>query len=92
MNDASTDLREKLRVLLMALPESDRAQGAVEMFEVARDLMTSDIRASNPGIPNYEVRAKIFERTCGTEFAAPDRDRIAKQIRSAPSARRADWG
>ena len=91
MDDTVPDLREKLRALLLALPEGDRANAAFEMFDVARDLMTEDIRASYPGIPNYEVRAKIFERTCGTEFTGPDCARITQQIRASRSARTADW-
>ena len=92
MNETSLDIRDRLRAILSDLPERDQAKAAFEMFDVAREKLTEDIRASYPGIPGYEVRVKVFERTCGTEFAPPDRDRISDQIRSSRAARTADWG
>ena len=91
MSDTPPDVREKFRALLMALPEGDRAMMAVEMFDRARALMAEDIRATHPGIPDNELRVKIFERTYGSEFSGADRARITQEIRSSRSARRADW-
>ena len=54
---------------------------AFEMFDLARTLMTADIRAHYPGIKDSELRVKIFERTYGSDFDEADRDRIVQRIR-----------
>lgn len=92
MSEITADVRRRFRALLMELPEGDRASAAAELCDVARTLLSEDIRASHPGIPDSEVRVKVFERTYGHEFTGPDRARITQQIRSSRSTRKTDWG
>jgi len=54
---------------------------AFEMFDLARTLMTADIRSRDPGISDIELRVQIFERTYGADFGTADRAKIAARIR-----------
>lgn len=81
MNDTPPDVAAAFTALLMQRPEGDRAMMAFEMFDLARALMTADIRARHPGISAAELRVQIFERTYGSEFDEIDRSRIAQRIR-----------
>lgn len=82
MTDTPADVGAEFRALVMARPEGDRAMMAFEMFDLARALMTSDIRAHHPGITDSELRVRIFERTYGNDFNEADRARIAGEIRN----------
>lgn len=81
MNDTPPDVAAAFRALAMTRSEGDRAMMAFEMFDLARALMTTDIRARQPGITDSELRVRIFERTYGNDFNEADRARIAGQIR-----------
>jgi hypothetical protein len=86
MNDTPPDVDRMFTTLMMRRSESDRAMMAFEMFDLARVLMTADIRARHPGISDVELRVQIFERTYGADFDAATLAKIAKRIRSARSA------
>lgn len=81
MNDTPPDVSATFTALLMQRSEGERVMMAFEMFDLARDLMTADIRARHPGITENDLRVKIFERTYGNDFAEDDRARIAQRIR-----------
>ena len=81
MNDTPPDVAAAFTALLMQRSEGERAMMAFEMFDLARTLMTADIRAHYPGITDSELRVKIFERTYGSDFTEDDRSRIAQRIR-----------
>ena len=84
MNDTPPDVRAAFTALLMQRSEGERAMMAFEMFDLARALMTADIRARDPGIAETELRVQIFERTYGSDFDGADRARIARRIRGGP--------
>ncbi len=67
---------------MMQRSEGDRAMMAFEMFDLARSLMTADIRAREPGISDVELRVQIFDRTYGADFEVADRARVVERIRS----------
>jgi hypothetical protein len=83
MNDTPPDVTVAFRALMMQRTEGERAVMAFEMFDLARLLMTADIRAQHPGITETELRVKIFERTYGGDLEPADRARIAARIRAA---------
>jgi hypothetical protein len=60
---------------------SDRVRMTCEMFDLARALMVSNIRATYPGISERELRVKIFERTYADDFGAEARARIIACLR-----------
>jgi hypothetical protein len=81
MNDTPPDVGAAFTALLMQRSEGDRAMMTFEMFDMARALMTADIRARHRGITETELRVQIFERTYGNDFDEADRARIARSIR-----------
>lgn len=85
MNDTPPDVRAALTMMFMQRSESERAMMAFEMFDMARALMTADIRARNPGIAESELRVQIFERTYGNDFGEAARAVIVARIRNEAS-------
>lgn len=83
MNDTPPDVAATFSALYMERSEGERAMMAFEMFDLARTLMTADIRSRHPGISETELRVQIFERTYGNDFDECDRARIAHRIRGA---------
>lgn len=83
MNDTPADVAAAFTALLMQRSAGERAIMAFEMFDLARRLMTAEIRARHPGISDSELRVQVFERTYGNDFDAADRARIATRIREA---------
>lgn len=81
MNDTPPEVDRMFTTLMMRRSEGDRAMMAFEMFDLARALMTADIRARDPGISDVELRVQIFERTYGAEFEIADRTKVVERIR-----------
>jgi hypothetical protein len=81
VNDTPPDVDKAFTALMMQRSPSDRAMMAFEMFDMARALMTADIRTRHPGISDAELRVQIFERTYGSDFNEADRARIIRRIR-----------
>ena len=82
MNDTPPEVVAEFTALLMKRSEGERAMMAFEMFDMARALMTADIRARHPDITDSELRVQIFERTYGNEFDEAARAEIARRIRA----------
>ncbi len=82
MNDTPPEVVAEVIALLMTRSEGERAMMAFEMFDMARALMTADIRARHPDISNSELRVQIFERTYGNDFDEAARADIARRIRA----------
>jgi hypothetical protein len=85
MNDTPAEVRATFRALVMKRSEGERAMMAFEMFDMARVLMTANLRAQHPEMAESELRAQLFERTYGGDFDDADRRRIVGRIRSAKS-------
>ena len=86
MSDTPPDVDQAVTFLMMQRSESDRAMMAFEMFDLARALMTADIRARHPEISEVELRVQIFERTYGADFTPADQARIVRRLRSSHPA------
>lgn len=89
MIDTPPDVAATFSALLRDRSEGERVMMAFEMFDLARALMTADIRAHHPGISDSELRVQIIERTYGSDFDAGERARIAQRIRRASCGRSA---
>jgi hypothetical protein len=84
MNDTPPDVDRAFTTLMMRRSEGDRALMAFDMFDLARTLMTADIRARDPEIGDIELRVQIFERTYGADFEVADRTKVIERIRRGP--------
>lgn len=80
MTDTDAQIEARVRELFMRRSGSDRVRMACEMFDLARTLMTANIRAEHPEISEGD-RARIVERTYGDDFPAAERDRIMARRR-----------
>jgi hypothetical protein len=52
-----------------------------EMFDTARRLLESGIRAEQPDITDTELKVEVFLRTYRDDYAPAERDRIVEHIR-----------
>ncbi len=82
MNDTPPDVAAVFTALLMQRSEGERALMAFEMFDMARALMTAEIRTRHPEITESELRVQIFERTYGSDFDEADLAGITRRIRA----------
>jgi hypothetical protein len=82
MTDTSPEVAAVFTALLMQRSQGERTMMAFEMFDMARALMTADIRTRHPDITERERRVQIFKRTCGNDFNEVDRAGIARRIRA----------
>jgi hypothetical protein len=69
MNDTPADVAAAFTSLIMQRTEGERAVMAFEMFDLARALMTADLRALHPGITESDLRVQVFQRTYGLSAA-----------------------
>jgi len=76
MNDTQPDVEARFAALFRQRSGSDRVRMACEMFDLARALMVSNIRALHPGISETELRVEVFERMYGSEFTPAERARV----------------
>jgi hypothetical protein len=84
VTDTSPEVEARLQALFRGRTGSDRVRMACDMFDLARALMVANLRSTNPGITDPELRAKIFERTYGADFDDDDRARIVARLRGQP--------
>jgi len=82
MNDTPPDVAAVSTALLMQRSEGERAMMAFEMFDMARALMTAEIRSRHPEITESELRVQIFERTYCSDFDEADLAGITRRIRA----------
>lgn len=82
MNDTPPEVAAVFTALLMQRSEGERVMMAFEMFDMARALMTADIRMRHPDITERELRVQIFERTYGSDFDEADLASITRRIRT----------
>ena len=63
------------------LTPSQRVRMMSEMFDTARRILVSGIRAEQPDITDTELKVEVFLRTYRDDYAPAERDRIVASIR-----------
>lgn len=81
MSDTTPDVEAAFAAMLAALSPTERVRMMSGMFDTARRILVSNIRASHPGISEVELRVQIFLRTYAEDFAPEERARIVAYIR-----------
>lgn len=81
MNDTPPEVDAAFTAMFATLAPSQRVRMMSEMFDTARRLLGSGIRAEQPGISAAELRVQVFLRTYRDDYAPADRDRIIAYIR-----------
>ena len=67
--------------MFATLTPTQRVRMVSEMFDSARRLLVSGIRAEQPDITDTELKVQVFLRTYRDDYAPAERDRIVASIR-----------
>lgn len=81
MNDTPPDVDAAFTAMFATLTPSERVRMMSEMFDTARRILVSGIRAEQPDISDTELKVEVFLRTYRDDFSAEERDRIVAHIR-----------
>jgi hypothetical protein len=82
VKDTGPDIEATFAALLGERSGSDRVRMMSEMFDMARVLMTANIRADHPDISHGELRVRLFERTYAQDFNPDELARIVERLRA----------
>jgi hypothetical protein len=64
-----------------AVPAIDRLRMTCEMFDSAKRLVASGIRAGDPGISDADLQVRIFQRLYSTDFDEATLQRLVAALR-----------
>jgi hypothetical protein len=81
VNDTSPEAARRLTELFSRRTPSDRVVMACEMFDLARALMVSRIKADEAGLTEEDLRVRIFEDLYAGDFDEAARARISARLR-----------
>lgn len=81
MSDTTPEAEATFAVMLATLTPTQRVRMMSDMFDTARRILISNIRANQPDISDVELRVQVFLRTYQHDFAPAERDRIVAYIR-----------
>ena len=81
MNDTPPDVDAAFTAMFATLTPTQRVRMVSEMFDSARRLLVSGIRAEQPDITDTELKVQVFLRTYPDDYAPAERDRIVASIR-----------
>lgn len=82
MTDRVFDAGARFDELMRRRSGTDRVRMMSEMFEFARTLVLSSLRASHPDASQADLRVLLFERLYRDEIDPADHARIVAQLRS----------
>lgn len=80
MKDASADMEERYRALLMQRTGEERLKMGCAMRDTARAFVEASLREKNPDATVAAIRQGLFLRFYGHEFDASTRDKILAAI------------
>lgn len=86
MNDTPLHVEAAFLAMFATRTPSERVRMMSDMFDAARRILVSNIRATHPEITGVELRVQIFLRTYAADFTAEQRDHIVAQIRQSGSS------
>jgi hypothetical protein len=81
MNDTPPDVDAAFSAMFATLTPTQRVRTMSEMFDTARRLLVSGIRAEQPGITDTELKVEVFLRTYRDDYTPAERDRIVADLR-----------
>ncbi|WP_396626827.1 hypothetical protein [Luteitalea sp.] len=81
MSDTPPDVDAAFSAMFATLTPTRRVRMMSEMFDTARRLLESGIRAEQPDITDTELKVEVFLRTYRDDYAPAERDRIVEHIR-----------
>ena len=81
MSETPPDVDAACTAMFATRTPSQRVRMMSEMFDTARRLLVSGIRAEQPAISDTELKVEVFLRTYRDDYTAADRDRIVAYLR-----------
>ena len=81
MNDTPPDVDAAFTAMFATLSPSERVRMMSEMFDTARRILVSGIRADQPDISDIELKVQVFLRTYRDDYGSAERDWIVARIR-----------
>lgn len=82
MIDTPADVAREVASRYQQLTPTERLLIASSMFDTARELASSGLRAANPGMTDIELRIALFDRFYGRDVSPADRLAIVERIRT----------
>ncbi len=81
MNDTSLEIDALMQKLFMQKTGIERMKIGCDMFDTAKRIVISSIRAKYPNLSSRELRQKVFLRFYGDEFSEEERECILESIK-----------
>lgn len=82
MMDTPPDVAREVARRYQQLTPAERLLIASAMFDSARALVSSGLRAASPGMTDIELRIALFDRFYGRDVSPEDRRAIVERIRA----------
>ena len=80
MKDTTAEIEKKQKEIFMAKSPGERLVICLEMTDFARALVESGIKAKNPHISSFELRAEVFKRFYKNDFQPDKLEKIARWL------------
>ncbi|MHB1391243.1 MAG: hypothetical protein ACYCXF_08470 [Thermoleophilia bacterium] len=80
MNDTTPDMEKRFVSMIAARSPADRMRMASSMFDTGRTLLRIGLMRKNESISEGQLRAQMFLRLYGDDFASSEITRIASSI------------
>lgn len=80
MNDTTPDMEKRFASMIAARSPADRLRMASSMFDTGRTLLRIGLMRKNESISEGQLRAQVFLRLYGEDFASSEITRIASSI------------
>ena len=81
MTDTHLDVEARFAALMRERSGTDRVRMMSEMFDFARALVLSNLRAVHRGATEADLRVLLFERLYGEEIDPAEHRRIIARLR-----------
>ena len=88
MNDTHPKVKRRYEKMLLSQSGEERLLMGDSMFETARELVLTSIKAANPKASPAEIRSALFLRFYGQEFSDEERQKILTALKSLPIAKK----
>ncbi|MHB1324730.1 MAG: hypothetical protein ACYDGS_00295 [Thermoleophilia bacterium] len=80
MNDTTPDIEKRLATTIATRSPAERLRMASRMFDTGRTLLRIGLKSQNQSLSEAQLRAQVFLRLYGEEFASSEINRIASSI------------
>jgi len=80
VNDTAPEIARRYRELLMSKTPEQRLRMGLAMYDTARALAESGIRAQYPDISPRELKKQLFLRFYGNDFSDRQKEKILRSL------------